>query len=193
MKYTIKAVGDPREWSNDHGRFYAYPLDLKDEQGNLNMGIEWSRKVDSKAPEVGDELIGKIQGGQHGEKIKIDWDAMNGKGGSGGGGSSNGSGSNGGGTWKPRPPEEIAGARHAHNLTVAAASLTPLPADAGPDAVEKRIQQLAYIAEKLDEQTALISTEAALKGNTAPAEQPAAEPAAVAPSSGEQSSDDVPF
>lgn len=190
MKYTIKAVGDPREWSNDHGRFYGYPCDLEDENGHLNMGVEWSRKVDSDPPKVGDTIHGDIKGSQHGDRIKIDWDAMKG----GGGGSSSGSGSsNGKGTWKPRPPEEIAGARHAHNLTVAAASLTPLPADAGPEAVEKRIQQLGYIAEKLDEQTALISTEAALKGGTKPAEQPAAEPAAEPAAAASGSSDDIPF
>lgn len=72
--YEILSVGDPRQWSSEKfgGRYLAYPLFLKGVQGE----VEWSRKEGSPEPQVGDEIIGDIQGSPHGPKIKVDWDAM---------------------------------------------------------------------------------------------------------------------
>lgn len=72
--FLIEAVGDPREWeSAKHGgRFFAYPLTLE----GVSDEVEWSRKVDSDPPKVGDRIAGSVSGGPHGKKLKVDWDAM---------------------------------------------------------------------------------------------------------------------
>jgi len=79
-------------------------------------------------------------------------------------------GAKGGDTFKPRPASEIAGARHAHNLLVAAHSFTPLgPTEAKNSVdVQTRIDDLEAFACVLDEKTAAISD--AAKGETKPKE-----------------------
>lgn len=75
--FTIREVGEPREWSSEKhgGRFLAYPVTLEDAEGKHHIGVEWSRKADSKAPQVEDRIAGTIQGGQYGDKLKVDYDA----------------------------------------------------------------------------------------------------------------------
>lgn len=92
MIYEIVSVGDPREWGSEkyQTRYNAYPLDLKDPTGKVHLAVEWSRKLDSKAPTVGDKIAGDIQGGQHGNKLKVDYDATK---------ELHGGSSGGGGTW----------------------------------------------------------------------------------------------
>jgi len=86
-EYLIEAVGTPREWGNDFGRFFAYPLTLQGEAGE----IEWSRKQESRAPVPGERIVGDITNGQHGRKIKVDLNATKElSGGSSGGGSRGG-------------------------------------------------------------------------------------------------------
>lgn len=77
MIYEIVEVGAPREWASEKydTRYNAYPLSLKDSTGQVHLAVEWSRKLDSKAPTVGDKIAGDIQGGQHGNKLKVDYDA----------------------------------------------------------------------------------------------------------------------
>lgn len=77
MIYEIVEVGAPREWASEKygSRYNAYPLSLKDSEGKVHLAVEWSRKLDSKAPTIGDKIAGDIQGGQHGNKLKVDYDA----------------------------------------------------------------------------------------------------------------------
>lgn len=121
--YTVHSVGDPREWSSQKfgGRFLAYPVDLKDESGHLHMGVEWSRKVESDAPKVGDQIAGDIQNGQHGDKFKMDYEATKELGGSSGGGSPRPSGGS-KREWKPESqfdPEKTARITRSHAQKVA--------------------------------------------------------------------------
>lgn len=106
--YKIEAVGEPREWSNDYGAFFAYPLTLEGVAGPK----EWSRKTSSRVPSVGEQIVGEIQG----DKIKVDLDATKelSGGGSGGGGSRPASKSK---EWKPESaydPEKVARIGRAH-------------------------------------------------------------------------------
>lgn len=93
--YTIKSVGDPKPWSNDYGSFLSYPVDLEDETGKKHLGVEWSRKAESQAPQVEDRIAGTIEAGKFGDKLKVDFEAT--KELKGGTGSSGGSGNGGGG------------------------------------------------------------------------------------------------
>lgn len=75
--YTIKSVGEPKPWSNDFGSFLSYPVDLQGDgdDGRVALGVEWSRKSDSKPPQAGDRIVGDITESQYGSKIKVDYDA----------------------------------------------------------------------------------------------------------------------
>ena len=106
--YLIEAVGEPREWTNDHGSFLAYPLTLEGVAGPK----EWSRKPSSRTPAVGERIVGDING----DKIKVDLNATKelGGGSSGGGGSRPASKSR---EWKPESaydPEKVARIGRAH-------------------------------------------------------------------------------
>jgi hypothetical protein len=115
-EYLIEAVGTPREWGNDYGQFFAYPLTLQGEAGE----IEWSRKKESRAPVPGERIVGDITNGQHGRKIKVDFNATKElSGGSSGGSRSHGSKSK---EWKPESqydPEKTARITRSHAQKVA--------------------------------------------------------------------------
>jgi hypothetical protein len=118
--YTIAEVGDKREWSNDHGAFWAYPLTVEDSSGQKHLGVEWSRKQTSRAPEVGERVVAEIQGGPHGEKLKVDLNAT--KELSGGSTSSSGSKSYEAKSWQPeaqRDPERAARILRQHSQEMA--------------------------------------------------------------------------
>ena len=124
--FTIAAVGDKREWSNDHGAFWAYPLTVEDSTGQKHLGVEWSRRQTSRAPEVGERLVAEIQGGPHGEKLKVDLNAT--KELSGSTGSSGGS-KNFSKEWKPESqldPEKTARIGRAHAQGMAIQTLTAM-------------------------------------------------------------------
>ena len=123
--YEIAAVGDPRDWRNDYGSYLAYPLDLKDQGGQVHLGVEWSRKVDpqtgqARQPQAGERVVAQIQNGPHGQKLKVDYDAT--KELNGGGGSTHTGGSRNWG-WQPdseRDPERVAriGRSHAQEMAL---------------------------------------------------------------------------
>lgn len=87
QEFTVTWVGPPREWSNKRGdRFLAYPIKVEGD----DREIEWSRKPESEAPEVGNSTpLADIENGSHGPKLKVDWDAVKEQ----GGGSTSSSGS----------------------------------------------------------------------------------------------------
>lgn len=139
QSFEVVSVGESREWeSQKHNqRYYAYPVDLRDGAGKVHMAVEWSRKLDSDAPKVGDTIIGDIKGGQYGDKLAVDWDAMKEQGGGGWerkrlaelGGSSGGSRS-GPRTFKPESqfdPEKVARITRSHAQKVAVDLLTANP------------------------------------------------------------------
>lgn len=70
--YEIQAVaGQPRDWnSSQGGPMKEYRIDLKDDAGAVIQNVEWSRKVSSPAPEVGQKLDGTISEGNFGPKFK---------------------------------------------------------------------------------------------------------------------------
>lgn len=132
VTYTIETVGEPREWSSEKhgGRFFAYPLDLKDSDGFQHSGVEWSRKHDSRAPQTGERIAGTISNGQHGDKIKVDYDATKELNGGTQGGSSGGrSGSSKTREWKPESeydPEKTARIGRSHAQEMAIRALTAM-------------------------------------------------------------------
>lgn len=141
--FTIESVGDPREWSSQKhgGRFFAYPLDLKDEEGVMHFGVEWSRKADTRSPQPGKRIVGAIETGQHGDKLKVDYDATRelGSAPGGGGGSRPSSKSR---RWKPESqfdPEKTAriGRAHAQGMAVRVLVANGLPAGAGNTATAR--------------------------------------------------------
>lgn len=76
--YTVKRVADsPREWSSKQGgTFLSYTVDLEDEAaGRVEAGVEWNRKPESKAPQVGDRIAGTIEPGKFSERFKMDYEA----------------------------------------------------------------------------------------------------------------------
>ena len=146
----------------------TYSLELQ-EAGDASAPIvkaEINQKPKTPAPMAGETLSGTIQPNQNPDfppKFKKESKE--------GGGFSGGKGS---GTFKPRDPSEIAGARHAHNLLVAAHSFPPLEyGDVGPhrvinpEHIQARIDDLDAFACVLDEKTAAIS-DAAKQGAGAP-------------------------
>jgi hypothetical protein len=135
----------------------TYALELQevgDGSGNTRQ-VEMNQKPSTAPPQAGETLSGTITSSSNpdfADKFKKEFKD---------GGFSGGGGSKGGGTFKPRDPSEIAGARHAHNLLVAAHTFSPLPilADGGasPSAVQQRLDDLEAFACVLDEKTAAIS------------------------------------
>jgi hypothetical protein len=127
-EYTIRSVGEPKPWSNDFGSFLSYPVDLEDVSGHKHIGVEWSRKSDSKPPQVEDRVAGSITPGPYADKFKMDFEAT--KELKGGGGSSDyrsGGEAKGKGGWKPEAqydPEKVAriGRAHAQGMAVQAAA-----------------------------------------------------------------------
>jgi hypothetical protein len=82
--YEVKKVGDePREWSSSHGgTFLSYTVDLQEEAGPVAIGVEWTKKPESKPPTVGERVAGHLEDGRYGDKFKIDYEATKELGGS---------------------------------------------------------------------------------------------------------------
>ncbi len=142
---------------------YAIELRESGDTSGITLPCEIFINEGSPPPQPGEVLKGEIipnQNPDYAPRFKKEF--------KGGGGA-------GGGTYKPRNPSEIAGARHAHNLLVAAHSFTALPN--GPDGtvepslkrIQERLENLEAFACELDEKTAAISD--AAKGQPKPKEE----------------------
>ena len=127
----------------------------------------WRRRAGDK-PKIGESYYGTISENQYGLQFKKERREGGGSGGSGGGG-----------RMRERPPAEIAGARHAHNLLVASENLERLPARASKSEVAERIGILTEFADSLDRQTAAISEAADGAGEGNPRSTPAPSQAGI--------------
>jgi hypothetical protein len=155
--YTVVRADHKEDWSGKFGPMSTYALELQevgDGSGNSRQ-VEMNQKPATAPPQVGETLSGTITSSSNpdfADKFKKEFKE---------GGFSGGGGSRGGGTFKPRDPSEIAGARHAHNLLVAAHSFPPMPMDAqglvSPRLIQARLDDLEAFACVLDEKTAAIS------------------------------------
>jgi hypothetical protein len=68
--FTVLAVdGKVRDWQSEHGTMRAYKINLRGQDGTEHTA-EWSRKLSSAAPEVGQTLEGEIVQGQYGARFK---------------------------------------------------------------------------------------------------------------------------
>jgi hypothetical protein len=135
----------------------TYSLELEEAPPGSGIihQVEMNQKPKTAPPQAGETFSGNITPNpnpQFASKFKKEFKE---------GGSAEGGGSKGGGTFKPRDPSEIAGARHAHNLLVAANSFPPLGvgSDGHPvsSAIQRRLEDLEAFACILDEKTAAIS------------------------------------
>lgn len=144
------------DWSSpQYGPFKCYAMELEEvPQGSgISHNVEMNQKPTTAAPAAGEEVYGDITPSKNPDfpakfkKASKDGDFSGGSG-----------GSKAGNTFKPRDPSEIAGARHAHNLLVAAHSFVPLTREEskGP-IIQQRLDDLEAFACVLDEKTAAIS------------------------------------
>jgi hypothetical protein len=144
------------EWSGNYGPMKTYALELEESpQGSgITHQVEINQKPTTAAPQPGETLSGDILPNKNPDFPPRFKKAQK-EGFSGGSGGSGG----GGGTFKPRDPSEIAGARHAHNLLVAAHSFEALTSVqmADPTLIQERLDDLEAFACVLDEKTAAIS------------------------------------
>lgn len=196
--YTIRSVGDPREWSSQKfgGRFYAYPVDLEDENGHLQIGVEWSRKVESDAPKVGDRVAGHIESGQHGDKLKVDWDAMKELGS--GGSPARSGGSSGKREWKPESvydPEKTARITRSHAQKVAVDLVARMPNfEKAGDARIKEVLRSWIDFFELDVEEAAAQKTATGAGAASPGNgSKGALPPVDSPGPAQSPDDDIPF
>lgn len=154
--YQVIRADHKEDWSGNYGPMATYSLELQevgDGSGNTRQ-VEMNQKPTTAPPSAGETLSGTITPNSNpdfADKFKKEFIKEGGFSAYGKGGSK------GGGTFKPRDPSEIAGARHAHNLLVAAHSLTALPLNATPGEIQERIGDLEAFACVLDEKTAAIS------------------------------------
>jgi hypothetical protein len=145
------------EWSGNYGPMKTYALELEEApQGSgVSHQVEINQKPTTAPPTPGETLSGDITPNRNPDFAPRFKKAQK-------EGFSGGSSGGGGGTFKPRDPSEIAGARHAHNLLVAAHSFEPLQpaaADGRMDGklIQQRLEDLEAFACDLDGKTAAIS------------------------------------
>lgn len=154
--YQVVRADHKEDWNGKFGPMSTYSLELQ-EVGDLlapSYQVEMNQKPSTAAPQAGETLSGTITPSSNpdfADKFKKEFKE----------GGFSGGGSKGGGTFKPRDPSEIAGARHAHNLLVAAHSFPAMhPQDNGkvhPTVIQERLDDLEAFACVLDEKTAAIS------------------------------------
>jgi hypothetical protein len=163
--YVIVRADHKEDWSGQYGPMKTYALELEEApQGSgITHQVEMNQKPTTAPPQPGETLSGDIMPNRNPDFPPRFKKAQ--KEGFSGGTSPGG----GGGTFKSRDPSEIAGARHAHNLLVAAHSFLPLPVAATGSEVQGRIDELEAFACVLDEKTAAIS-DAAKEAKPAPKE-----------------------
>lgn len=156
--YTVVQADHKKDFNGNRGPMSIYSLVLNDEKGQTET-CELCQMTKTAPPQAGQTLEGHIEPNRNPEyapSFKKDYSGSGGFSGGPGGASRSAS------TFKARDPSEIAGARHAHNLLVAAHSFTPLPADPNlyPTMIQQRIDDLEAFACVLDEKTAAISAAA---------------------------------
>lgn len=152
--YKVVRADHKEDWSGQHGPMRTYSLELQEaaDPSAPVIAAEMNQKPQTAPPQAGETLSGDIQPNKNPDfppKFKKEFKE---------GGGFSGGGSKGSGTFKPRDPSEIAGARHAHNLLVAAHSFEPLPVNTfDSKVIQDRIDNLEAFACVLDEKTAAIS------------------------------------
>lgn len=148
--FIVIRADHKEDWSGQYGPMKTYSLELEEApQGSgISHQVEINQKPTTAPPAPGETLSGDIQPNKNPDfpprfkkAQKVDGFQLSGERPKGGGG------------FKPRDPAEIAGARHAHSLLVAAHSFTPLPHDADGRKVQERIDNLEAMASTLDEKT----------------------------------------
>jgi hypothetical protein len=155
--FIVIRADHKEDWSGQYGPMKTYSLTLEEApQGSgISHEVEMNQKPTTAPPAPGETLSGDITPNKNPDFPPRFKKAQK-EGFSGGSG-----GSSSGGTFKPRDPSEIAGARHAHNLLVAAHSFPALPADGrgivSPEVIQMRLDDLEAFACVLDEKTAAIS------------------------------------
>ncbi len=151
--YVVVRADHKEDWTGNYGPMKTYSLELEETPQGSGIGhqVEMNQRPTTAPPAPGETLTGDIQPNKNPDFPPRFKKAQK-EGFSGGGGSPNG-----GSTWKPRDPSEIAGARHAHNLLVAAHSFERLPSNASGRDIEGRMEILETCARILDEKTAAIS------------------------------------
>lgn len=159
--FIVVRVDFKEDWNSpQYGPFKCYEMELEEAPQGSGIGhrVEMNQKPTTAPPTAGEEVYGDITPNKNADfpakfkKASKDGDF------SGGGGG----GSKGGSTFKPRDPSEIAGARHAHNLLVAAHSFPPMVPEAdgrtmASKQIQARLDDLEAFACVLDEKTAAIS------------------------------------
>lgn len=72
MPYTVTAVQpNPRPWNSQKGGpMLSYRVDLQDSQGHITPNVEWAKKQDSPAPQVGETSEGNLNNTEYGFKFK---------------------------------------------------------------------------------------------------------------------------
>lgn len=164
--FTVVQADHKKDFDGNRGPMSVYALVLNNDKGETESA-ELCQMQKTAPPQAGQTIDGHIEPSKNPEfapSFKKDY----------GGGSFSGGGGGGskGGTFKPRDPSEIAGARHAHNLLVAAHNFPPLEYNTpggtvDPKHVQQRLDDLEAFACVLDERTAAIS-DAAKQGAEAP-------------------------
>lgn len=151
--FVVIRADHKEDWTGKFGPMSTYALELEELPQGSGVGhqVEMNQKPSTAPPQAGETVSGDIQPNSNPDfapKFKKEFKegALPGKYPSGGGG-----------TFKPRPASEIAGARHAHNLLVAAHSFPPMAIDSNPKEVQERLDDLEAFACVLDEKTAAIS------------------------------------
>lgn len=165
--FIVIRADHKEDWSGQYGPMKTYSLELEEAPQGSGIGhqVEMNQKPTTAPPQPGETLSGDIAPNKNPDfppRFKKDI--------AGYAGAEKASVKGGGGTFKPRDPAEIAGARHAHNLLVAAHSLTPLPLSAAGPEIQNRVDDLEAIACVLDEKTAAIS-DSAKEAKPAPQEK----------------------
>lgn len=171
--FIVLRADHKEDWSGQYGPMKTYSLELEEApQGSgISHSVEMNQKPTTAPPQPGETLTGDIQPNKNPDFPprfkKAQKDTFSGE------WSKSGSGS----TFKPRDPSEIAGARHAHNLLVAAHSFEALTSVqmADPTLIQGRLDDLEAFACVLDEKTAAIS-DAAKEAKPAPKEDGSALP-----------------
>lgn len=79
---TVTGVHDKKEWEGKFGPMVSYVVDITDETGMTTMDVEWNRKPESREPQEGERLVGHLEPGPYGEKLKVDFEATKELGGS---------------------------------------------------------------------------------------------------------------
>jgi hypothetical protein len=123
-QYTIAAVdpNPPRQWAGQQGgQNLSYRVDMSDESGFVTRNVEWSKRADKPAPQVGEKANGTIDmEAKFGPKFKPEYQQ-----GGGGGGKRE---------WVPEPPEKrrSIAMQHAQKCAVELLSLGALHGDYKP-------------------------------------------------------------